>query len=93
MINKESAPGRETGEGQCRPGGFRETRENSMKIFVEMRKNACEKSSRRLGSIIYYRRGMVVENIAIMKPGRVGLRCVKATAKAYDIDYDSYAIV
>jgi hypothetical protein len=64
-----------------------------MKIFTETRKAACEKASRRLGSIIYYRRGVVVENIAIMRPGKVGFGCVKATAKAYDIDYDSYAIV
>jgi hypothetical protein len=64
-----------------------------MKNFIETRKTACEQASRRLGSILYYRRGRVVENIAIMKPGKVGVRCVIATAKAYSIDYDEYAIV
>jgi hypothetical protein len=63
------------------------------KIYKEIRKTACEQASRRLGSIIYYRRGRVVENIPIMEPGKVGERCVIATARAYSIDYDEYAIV
>jgi hypothetical protein len=64
-----------------------------MKIFIETRKTPCEKAIRSLGRIIYYRRGVAIESIAIKRPGKVGFRCVKATARAYDIEYDSYAIV